>query len=292
VCEDFFSKKRLLQLERNRYEKLFILMSQTNDKYLSLSHLEDVPKRVDVSDLMAMCEQDRKERTIKIVKYVARMVKCQFEQSRGLGPEWDARHQCRQRIDRFATVSCATCDSSSVKDLLMSLYRSLAQKELYEEYCAIFKICHDLDHWNKKAATHTIWGPWCTKGHFQCRFPGQDGYRYGLDKPPRFFVNNALDSDPNNAQKIGVCCIHDGDLEAPCLFVGDAEALMVHQKKFHIWFCKNHRCKGLQPHRRKGLKPNMMGTCPMEGSWHDVEEHMKNCPWDQWDDNILTVASE
>jgi len=283
VCEDFFSEKRLLQLERNRYEKLFILMSPKCDKHLSLSQLKDVPKRVEVSDLMAMCEQDRKERSNKIVKYVARMVKCQFEQSRGLGPQWDARHQRLQRIDRFATVSCATCPSS-FKDLFMSLSRTLAQEKLYEELPEMFQIYNELAFWKKKAATHTIWGPWCTKSNFQCRFPGQDGYRYGLDKPPRFFVNNALDSDPYNAQKIGVCCIHDGDLEAPCLFVGDAESLMVHQKKFHVWFCKNHSCKG--------LPPTIMGTCPMEGSWHDVEEHMKNCPWDQWDDNILTVASE
>ena len=188
-----------------------------------------------------------------------------------------------QRIHRFATVSCCTC-SSSVKDLLMSLYRSLAQDKLDAEYTAIFEICRKLEEAKEKAATNTIWGCLRTKGSFQCRLPGQDHESFGVDKSPQFFVKNALDSDPNNAKPIGVCCIHDGNLKDPCLFVGDAESLMVHQKKFHVWFCKNHRCKG--------LPPAIMSTCPVEGSWHDVEEHMKNCPWDRWDDNILTISSE
>ena len=40
---------------------LYMLMSPKCDKYLSLSHLADVPKRVYASDLLALCEQDRKE---------------------------------------------------------------------------------------------------------------------------------------------------------------------------------------------------------------------------------------
>lgn len=263
-----------------------MLMSPKCDKYYSLSHLADVPKRVYASDLLALCEQDRKERSIKIVKCVTRMIKGQVEQSRGLGPEWDSRHQRLQRIVKFVTESCATV-GSCVKDLLMSGYRDLAQDKMDAESTAIFEICHKLEEAKEKAAKPTIWGRWRTKGCFQCRLPGQDHESVGVDKSPQFFVKNALDSDPNNANPIGVCCIHDGNLKELCLLVGDAESLMVHQKNFHVWFCKNHRCKGLP------RPPATMGMyCPVEGSWHDVEEHMKNCPWDRWDDNVLTISSE
>jgi hypothetical protein len=72
------------------------------------------------------------------------MIKGQVEQSRGLGPEWDSRHQRLQRIVKFVTESCATVDSC-VKDLLMSGYRDLAQDKMDAESTVIFEICHKLE---------------------------------------------------------------------------------------------------------------------------------------------------